>query len=500
MMNGKDTKLKNVIGFVGMIVIIALVGGLALLACKATTVGQSTMQTENTIANDNSADTSLDSNGETDQTALTDEKTSDEVVDTNNEKTSDEAVDTNNEETSDVAEEDTKKLSFAEKLFGKNHIKLGLDLQGGVNIVYEAKLDRAPTEDEITAARTMIQKRLDAKGYTEAEVSIEGSNRIRVDIPGVEDPQKAIDEIGAAGMLRFVDSEGNEILTGSNVSKASAQYTQENGVNKYAVGIEMDAEGTKLFDEFTANHIGETIFILLDETLLSYPTIQAHITDGKGSISGNFDADSAKDLAESINAGALPFALEAIQSTGVGAKLGLDALNTSLLAGGIGFILIIIFMVVMYRLCGVAADIALVLYVGLLILVLSILGTTLTLPGIAGILLSIGMAVDANVIIFVRIKEEIAAGKTVRTAVKMGFDKAFSAIIDGNITTLIASVVLYIFGTGLIRSFATTLGIGIVVSMFTALVITRFILNCFIGMNIKKRELYAYIKKQSEEA
>ena len=383
---------------------------------------------------------------------------------------------------------------------GRSSIKLGLDLQGGVNIVYEPKLDREPTEEEMSAARLMIQKRLDAKGYTEAEVSQEGSKRIRVDIPGVEDPQKAIEEIGAAGLLRFVDSEGNEIVTGKNVKKALPQAYSTNTGTEVVVSVEMDSEGTKLFSDFTKDHIGEPITILLDETFLCQATIEAHISDGKGQISGNYTLDKARELADGINAGALPFALEPVNSMGIGAKLGLDSLNASLIAGLIGFIVILIFMGVMYRLCGLAADIALILYVAILVLVLSAMEATLTLPGIAGILLSIGMAVDANIIIFVRIKEELSLGRSVRSAVNAGFSKAFSAILDGNVTTLIAAVVLYIFGTGLIKSFATTLGIGIVISMFTALVVTRILLKALVNMDIRKTSFYAMLKKQSKEA
>ncbi|MBQ5686080.1 MAG: protein translocase subunit SecD, partial [Ruminococcus sp.] len=415
-MKGNQRKTKSIFAFVLTLLIVIGLGVTAYFACTVVNNGQS-----------KSADVTTEATKDT--------------------------------ETSD-ANENTTHETFISKIFGENHIHLGLDLQGGVSIVYEAKLDREPTEEEMSAARTMIQKRLDAKGYTEAEAALEGTNRIRVEIPGVDDPQKAIDEIGAAGMLRFVDQEGNEILDGSKIASASAQYYNENGVNKYGVSVKMNDEGTEIFKEFTSSHKGETMFIFLDETVLSYATINDVITDGNGMISGNFTAESAKDLADGINAGALPFALDAISSTSIGAKLGLDALNTSLLAGAIGFGIIVIFMICMYRLCGVAADIALTLYMALLILVLSLMNATLTLPGIAGVLLSVGMAVDANVIIFVRIKEEIQAGKTVRTAVEAGFNKAFSAILDGNITTLIAALVLYIFGTGLIKSFATTLGIG----------------------------------------
>lgn len=397
--------------------------------------------------------------------------------------------------TEGTAQVEDGQASDEKKTVVNNTIKLGLDLQGGVNIVYEPKIEGTPTADQMSAARTMIQKRLDAKGYTEAEVTLEGTKKIRVDIPGVADPQKAIQEIGAAGMLRFLDQEGKEIVTGKNVTKATANGVQDNGQSKIVVSVEMDKEGTKLFSDFTKNSIGQPIYIMLDETMLSFATIQAHITDGKGMITGNFTAEEAKELADGINAGALPFTLDPVNSSGIGPKLGMDSLRTSLTAGIIGFIIILIFMVAFYRICGIASDIALVLYVGIVILVLSGMGATLTLPGIAGILLSIGMAVDANVIIFARIKEELVVGRSIRAAVDAGFHKAFSAILDGNVTTLIAAGVLYIFGTGLIKSFATTLGIGIIVSLFTALTVTRVILKSFIGMNIKNPALYAAFKK-----
>nr|WP_302598493.1 protein translocase subunit SecD [uncultured Cellulosilyticum sp.] len=495
-MKGNKRKTKSIFALILTLVVIVGLSVTAYLACTIVSKGQSTTVAENVT--ENAEGTNDQTGADTQEDQATDQTT--DQTEENKEETA--ATDSNAETvTEDTASAETsEKESLISKIFGDRHIHLGLDLQGGVNIVYEPKLDRSPTEDEMAAAKLMIQKRLDAKGYTEAEASIEGTNRIRVEIPGVDDPQKAIDEIGAAGMLRFLDQEGNEILDGSKIASASAQYYTENGTNKYGVSVQMNEEGTEIFKDFTTNHQGEMMLIMLDNTVLSYPTIQAVISDGKGMISGTFTAEEAKDLADGINAGSLPFALDAVTSTGIGAKLGLDALNTSLMAGAIGLILIMIFMIAMYRLCGVAADIALTLYIALVVLVLSFMNATLTLPGIAGLLLSVGMAVDANVIIFVRIKEEMASGKTVRSAVDAGFSKAFSAILDGNITTLIASGVLYIFGTGLIKSFATTLGIGIIISMFTALVITRFILKCFVGMDIRKPSLYAKVKKQSEEA
>ena len=513
-MKGKNKKQKSILLLILLLCVIAVVTTFAYIACtkvgqgQSTSVEQNTQVEESTVEGETADQASQDKKEESTEEGTegekntTNESADDTTADSKETEGTDEVVD--DKTTTDDAQTETAKKGF----FDRNKIQLGLDLRGGVNIVYEAKLDETSlTEDELReamqGAQTLIQKRLDANGYTEAEVSIEGTKRLRVDIPGVEDPQKAINEIGAAGMLYFYGQDymlgqgGEAFLTGKNVASARAGIDND---GNYIVSIKLDDEGTKIFDEYTAAHVGEYILIFLDDQMLSMATLQAHITDGSGIISGSFTAESAKALANGINAGALPFTLEPINNSGVGAKLGADALRSSLLAGAIGFIFILAFMIVMYRLCGVAADIALVLYVGLVILILTITNATLTLPGIAGILLSIGMAVDANVIIFARIKEELALGRTVRMAVDAGFDKAFKAIIDGNVTTLIAAAVLYIFGTGLIKSFATTLIIGIAVSMFTALVITRLVLKSFVGMNIRKPSLFASLKKIEKEA
>ncbi|MBE6024941.1 MAG: protein translocase subunit SecD [Cellulosilyticum sp.] len=521
-MKANNKKLKSILMLIILLVVIGCVSSFAYIACMSVGKDQTSEITQvtennepdNTTANDAGTEGTTPSdeantqteNTESEEATTEGESTSDNQADEVTEGTDDEVA--NQEEQSEASEEQEtteKKPSF----FERNQIKLGLDLQGGVDIVYEPQLDEGMSEEEIAssmeAAQALIQTRLDSNGYTEAEVAIEGGTRLRVDIPGVEDPEQAINEIGAAGMLYFYDQpifmEGQEvktILTGKNIKEARAAQNSETG--EYVVSIQLDEEGTKAFDEYTAAHQGETIYIYLDDTLLSYPTLSAHITDGSGQISGNFTLEGAKTLANNINAGALPFTLEAISAEAIGAKLGADALSTSLLAGVIGFMIIIVFMIARYRLCGVAASIALVLYVGLEILVLTAMNATLTLPGIAGILLSIGMAVDANVIIFARIKEELQVGKSVRLSVDAGFDKAFRAIIDGNITTLIAAGVLYFFGTGLIKSFATTLIVGIVISMFTALVITKMVMKSFVGMNIKKPSLFAIIKKTGKEA
>ncbi len=386
------------------------------------------------------------------------------------------------------------------KILGAKNIRLGLDLQGGVNVVYQAKVEGIPTNEEMRAALQMIQVRLDKENYTEAEASIEGNNRIRVNIPGVKDPQKAIDDIGASAYLKFVDETGKEILSGKDVKTARAVGDTSTGVTRIVVSLEFSSEGAKKFAEATQQNIGKPIIIMLDENIISAPTVNEAITDGKAIIQGNFTQEEALKLAERIEAGALPFALDPVSSSGVGAQLGMGALSSSLKSGIIGFIFVLLFMLAIYRIKGLASDIALVLYISLVIMILSYTEATLTLPGIAGIILSIGMAVDANVIIFARISEELKLGRGVRAAVDSGFKRALSAVIDGNLTTLIACGVLYVLGTGVIKSFATTLFIGVIVSLFTAVVITRSLLKLFIGMGIKNPVLYGNIKSKEKEA
>lgn len=376
-------------------------------------------------------------------------------------------------------------------LFGVQNIRQGLDLSGGVYIVYEALKDN-PTNEEMSTTIALIRDRLDRRGYTEAEVARQGEKRIRVDIPGVEDANQAVDEIGRTAQLQFVDPEGNVILTGADVSVAKKDVgaTYEGGPAEPYVTLEFNAQGTKAFAEATAKFKGQQIAIMLDDGIVSAPVVNSEIANGKAIISGSFTADSAEELAALIRAGSLPFNLGVLEMNGIGAKLGANALNTSLLAGAIGVGLVLAFMLFMYRIPGLAADWALLFYIALVLLILSTLNVTLTLPGIAGIILSIGMAVDANVIIFARIREELQAGKTLRASVDAGFAKAFSAIIDGNVTTLIAAVVLFWLGTGPIKGFAQTLGIGIISSMFTALVITKIILKQFVQIGLKNPRLY----------
>lgn len=389
-------------------------------------------------------------------------------------------------------------ITSAHKGSAKN-IKLGLDLAGGVSITYEATKDN-PTATEMKDTIQMMQQRAEVYS-TESSVVQVGDNRIEIDIPGVADADEVLKSLGKEGSLDFVaeddmklDKKGNPqytktVCTGKHIKKAEAG-TQQNEVTKnkeYVVELSFNAKGTKLFADATkaAYPTKKKIYIVYDGKVLSDPNVQAEIIDGKAVISGSFDTyDKAEELASMIRIGALPVELKEIQSQVVGAQLGQDAIQTSLLAGAIGFALVVIFMLVFYRLPGLAASIALVFYLVLMLVALNGLNITLTLPGVAGIILNIGMAVDANVIIFTRIKEELAKGKSVQTSIKLGFEKALSAIVDGNVTTLIAAFVLYIKGSGTIRGFATTLAMGIILSMFTALYITKYILQAMYSLGV----------------
>lgn len=381
-------------------------------------------------------------------------------------------------------------------LLGVQHIKQGLDLSGGVHIVYEADKETV-TPEEMESAVSLIQGRLDRQGWTEAEVAKEGEKRIRVDIPGVEDAEKAITDIGQTAQLTFQDEAGTVLLTGDMVADAvkSVGSVQKGGNPEPFVSLTFNETGKKAFEKATSENIGKTIAIVLDNAIISQPMVRSAIPDGQAMITGNFTPQSAEDLAALIRAGSLPFNLNVLQMQNVGARLGANALSTGLTAGVIGIVLVLIFMLIVYKVLGFAADWALIIYIGLELIALSLFGVTLTLPGIAGIVLSIGMAVDANVVIFERIKEEILAGKTLRSAVNVGFSRAFPAILDGNVTTLIAAAVLFWLGTGTVKGFAQTLMIGILISMFTALVITRILLKCFIGIGLNNPKLYGLKNK-----
>lgn len=392
------------------------------------------------------------------------------------------------------------------------NVPLGLDLQGGLSVTYEIQ-DEKPTSDEIKATVDKLQRRVDAYS-SEGEVYQEGNDRITVEIPlNTEkvDAHDVLDELGQPGQLLFLDSENytiwqqnqnngtndayEAVLTGSDIKNAQAGVDDSGTVKDYVVQLQFTDEGAQKFATATAANIGKPIYIIYDGAVASAPTVQSAITDGNAVINKISSYDEAESLASTIKIGALPLELKQIQYNIVGAKLGQKAVSTSLIAGAIGFGLVCILMIVLYRFPGFIASLALTGYVVLMLLILSIRHITLTLPGIAGIILSIGMAVDANVIIFTRIREEISAGSGVRVAVKAGFSKALSAILDGNITTLIATVVLMILGSGSIKGFAVTLMLGIVLSMFTALFVTKMLLNSFLELGVQNPKMYGKAKE-----
>ena len=406
------------------------------------------------------------------------------------------------------------------------NIITGLDLSGGVSITYEADQD-LPSNEDMNDTVYKLQQRV--MSYSEeAKVYKEGVNRITVEIPGVSDANRILEELGTPGTLYFIrqtDDEGNEcysydyttgdyklnytidelkekgciVLEGSSVVNAQGGVQQDNNgsTSKYVTELEFDAEGTKAFAEATerAYNNNETIAIYYDGEFASVPSVNSVITAGKAVIEGAKSIEDAKALATTLRIGSLTLTLHEISSNVVGATLGSNAIRTSLIAGGIGLALVILFMIIVYALPGLVAGLALLIYTGLELVMLNAFDLTLTLPGIAGIILSIGMAVDANVIIYARIREEIAAGKSVRNAITSGFKKAFSAIFDGNITTLIAAAVLGVLGTGSVQGFAMTLALGIVLSMFTALVISRVIINAFYAVGLRDEKLYGKAKE-----
>ena len=388
----------------------------------------------------------------------------------------------------------------ADKTGSVYNIKQGLDLAGGVSITYQVVGEEEPSAEDMADTIYKLQQRV--TGYsTESLVYQEGTNRINIEIPGVSDANTILEELGKPGSLEFIDVNGNVVLSGTDIAEAQPKTIQDSmGNNQAVVALTMTKEGTQKFADATAaavvNH--DVIMIVYDDTVISAPTVQSAITDGNAIIEGMASYEEAAQLASTIRIGGLKLELEELRSNVVGAQLGETAIETSILAGLIGLILIGVFMIVVYRVPGFASVIALGVYVIAIALLLNGFDITLTLPGIAGIILSIGMAVDANVIIFARIREEIATGKTVSSAINIGFKKAYSAIIDGNVTTLIAALVLGIMGTGTIKGFAQTLGLGIVVSMLTALFVTKFIMNAFFALGIRDEKFYGTVKDRKQ--
>lgn len=376
------------------------------------------------------------------------------------------------------------------------NIKTGLDLSGGVSITYQVKGDN-PSQADMDDTIYKLQKRVE--GYSEeAQVYQEGDDRINVEIPGVSDANKILEELGKPGSLEFQDENGNVVLNGSDIADAQGAVSQDpdTGVKEYVVSLTLTKDGTEKFAKATEENLNKAIAIVYDGETISAPTVQNVISDGKAQINGQKDIDEAKELASIIRIGSLKLELTELRSNVVGAQLGQAAIKTSLIAGGIGLAIVALFMIIVYTLPGLVAAISLAIYTGLELLMLNAFDLTLTLPGIAGIILSIGMAVDANVIIYARIREEIAAGKSVRNSIKTGYQKAMSAIVDGNITTLIAAAVLGVMGTGSVKGFAMTLALGIVLSMFTALAVSRLLSNAFYAVGLRDEKFYGKQKER----
>lgn len=375
------------------------------------------------------------------------------------------------------------------------NITLGLDLSGGVSITYEAVGDEKPSAEDMRDTIYKLQQRVD--GYsTEAQVYQEGDNRINIEIPGVSDANAILEELGKPGSLEFQLEDGTVVVDGSQVvsSEAGVQQDQLKN-NEYVVQLSFNSEGATAFAEATSNNIGKPIYIVYDGEIISAPNVQSAITDGNAVITGMSGQEEAERLASSIRIGSLSLELRELRSNVVGAQLGEAAISSSLKAGAIGIALVCIFMMIAYLLPGVVAAVSLLLYTALTLVMLNAFDITLTLPGIAGIILGIGMAVDANVIIYARIREEIAAGASVKGAIQTGFKKAMSAILDGNITTLIAAIVLGMMGTGSVKGFAYTLAMSIILSMFSALVISRLLTNAMYALGFQDEKYYGRAKE-----
>lgn len=381
-----------------------------------------------------------------------------------------------------------------------DEIDLGLDLRGGMRVIYEA--DVSDVENASTAldsAEQVLRTRLDSAGYTEATITRQGGNQIVVEVPGVSGADELSEVLMKPAVLEFraPDTDSTVLLTGDDVKSATAYSTTSDG---YIVSLELTSEGAEKFKEATTKYLNQKISIYLDDTVISSPTVNAVISDGSAIISGMETLADAQELAGLIQSGALPVPLTEIAVKNVGATLGAGSLEKTILAGVIAFVIILIFMLAIYRIPGLMADIALCVYMVLMIIALYIFNVTLTLPGIAGIILSLGMAVDANVVIFERIKEEIKYGRSLSNAVEKGFKNAFTAVLDANITTLIAVVVLAIFGTGTVQGFAITLGIGIVLALLTEVVFVHLFLKWMINIGIKNPRAYGVKMEDSADA
>ena len=386
-------------------------------------------------------------------------------------------------------------------------ISLGLDLRGGVFVEYLAErpadIDDTEYQYRIESAMSIMRTRLTEQGFTEANVTMINGNGIRVEIPSVTDPNAVMDLIGTAAKLEFRASDGT-VLDGAHVIRAVPTQNDGNSNSlggEWQISFEMDGEGAKQFAEMTKANMNKEISIYLDDNLLMSPTVQSEITEGRGVITGNYTYETARAMAIQIQSGALPLKLKQQKVDTISATLGTDALQTALTAAAIGILLVMLIMIIRYRLSGVVASWALVLYIIILFWFVAMLpGFQLTLPGIAGVILGIGMAVDANVVIFERFGEELALGRYTKAAARMGFKNAFSAILDANVTTLIAAIVLMVFGTGSVRGFANMLALSVVCSMFTAIIISRILLMNFINVIPDQPALFSAkaLKKEAQ--
>ncbi len=378
-----------------------------------------------------------------------------------------------------------------------NSVKQGLDLQGGTHVVLQAvdtpefKVD----DDAVERSVKIIERRVNELGLTEPVIQRQGADRIIVELPGVKDPEEAIAMLGKTAMLEFKDMTGKTVLTGTDLKDARAQVGQN---NQALVSLEFSSEGGDKFAKLTSLNIGKQISISLDGEVLTAPTVQEAITGGRAQITGSRTVEEAEHLAILLRSGSLPVKIEILENRTIGPTLGQDSKEKSIKAFGIGVVGVFIFMILFYRLSGIVADIALLLYIMLLLLAMKYLNATLTLPGIAGIILSIGMAVDANVLIFERFKEEIRNGKSLRAAMDAGFGRAVITILDSNITTLMACLVLFYLGTGPIRGFAVTLALGVLLSMFSAVFVTKFLLKFLIYANFTKNPVWFGIAAPKE--
>lgn len=379
-------------------------------------------------------------------------------------------------------------------------IRKGLDLQGGISVLQEVTDDNIDKET-LQRTRELLSLRVNKFGLSEPVVAIEGDNRIRVDLAGVfDDSDDIVKTLTSTGQLTFKDESGNVLLSGNDVKNATAVLTNS---GKAVIQLKFNEEGTKKFAEATRNNINKTIEISMDDEVLTKPVVNVEITQGEAVIEGSMSFDEANKIASIIQSGALPVTLKTISVNKVGPTLGAEAVPNTIKAGVVGFIVILIIMFIRYKFPGLIATFSLFIYMLLFLFVFALMDAVLTLPGIAGILLTLGMAVDANILIFERIKEELVKGKSVKISIKIGFDKAMNSILDSNITTIIAGLVLYFVGTGSVKGFATTLLIGIVLSMFSSIIITKFLMSIFYNMGLRSKKSYGFnlaIDNKSEGA